>query len=102
MIRFENGNGSCMSAYAPEWQQAIIERVNEEYQDQAIAASNQFVELVNEAFAKAAEGYAGTAIAGAFNKVNRYCYIKDIDGDGAKYDAEIDLLLHTVSFQEVE
>ena len=100
-IRFTNGNRSPMSIGGdPEWQTAIIKRVKEDYSKDAIEVSDAFEKAVSEI--KCQQGYYGTAIMSLMRKTPRYAYIKNIQGDfGQKYEAEIDLLGHMVTFYEV-
>lgn len=100
MIRFENMHRSPMRECSPAWQEAIIKRVETEYQDAALKASEEFETMLKELMPRIQPGYYGCAIAGLYNRVHRYVYIKGIEGSGAVYDAQIDLLLHTVCFVE--
>lgn len=58
----------------------------------AIEASNQLKEAISKI--EAGEGYYGTAVLAEISKIPRYAYIKNA-GDG--WDAEIDVLEHTIS-----
>ncbi len=103
MIYFENLNKSPMTASSPKWQEDIIKQVNQEYQDQAIEASEQMRQAFSARESEINPGYYATAFMAIMEKVPRYAYIKHIkDGYGSEYEAVIDLILHTVSFVEVE
>lgn len=84
----------------PDWQTEIIKRVEEDYSKDALEVSDAFQKAVAEL--KCQQGYFGTAIIGLMREISRFAYIKNIQGDfGLKYDAEIDLLAHTVTFWEI-
>lgn len=98
-ITFKNLSVSICAANAPQWQNDIISRINWEYQEKAVEASEQFRASALEALQKAGNGYAGTAIDNALRNLPRYEFIKAITApNGGVYDVTIDLLLHTVSF----
>lgn len=102
MITFTNLNKSPMTAYSPKWQEDIIKRVNEEYQEQAVATSEAIRQKFIALESRIQPGYYATAFQGILHTVPRFAYIKNIkDNSGTEYDAQIDLALHTVSFIEV-
>lgn len=102
MIRFTNLNKSPMTAFSPEWQEVILKRVNEEYQEQVIEVSNEIRDRFKEIEHRIQPGFYGTAFDGILKKVHRYAYIKNVkDQYDAEYDVEIDLALHTIRFIEI-
>lgn len=102
MITFTNRNKSPMTAYSPKWQEDIIKRVNEEYQEQAIATSEAIRQQFIALEPRIQTGYFATAFEKILRKVPRFAYIKNIKADdGKEYDAQIDLALHEVLFVEI-
>lgn len=98
---FKNLNTSPCEAFPDRWQQKIVDRIETEYENQAIKVSNEFLEKLKD-IANAPAGYAGTFTKNALETVGRYCYIKNLEApDGKTFDVEIDLLFHTVSFLEI-
>ncbi len=101
-ITFKNLSVSICTANAPKWQSDIIARINSEYQEKAIEASEQFRASALEALQRAGNGYAGTAINSVMRNLPRYEFIKAVtDPNGEVYDVMIDLLFHTVSFERI-
>lgn len=98
-IIFRNLNESPMTAFVPKWQEDIMERVNREYQEKALEAEKDFLKIYNEQLSSVKEGYAASYMVACMRETPRFEYIKNItDKWGDKYEAEIDLLLHTVEF----
>lgn len=100
-MTFVNLCNSPMST--PEyWQQEIVKQVEKDFSAQAMTISESFKADALNALQNAMEGYAGTAIHKLLRETPRYAYIKAISApDGKTYDAEIDLLFHTVDFIEI-
>lgn len=98
---FINLNKSPMTLAVPKWQDDVIARINsdEDVISEAIKISEEFKNRVLSI--NAAEGYFGTAVHNIELTTPRYMYIKNIDaGSDRKYVAQIDLLHHTVQFDE--
>ena len=96
---FKNMNASIWGEES--WQREIIKRVEAEYSEKAVAVAAEFAAAVAAALEKALPGYAGVAIDAAMRKIPRYEFIKAIEAEGSRWDAQIDLLLHEVSFIEI-
>lgn len=82
------------------WQREIVKRVAVEYREKAVAVSAEFAAAAAAALAQAQPGFAGTAIDAVMRKLPRYEFIKAIEAEGSRWDVQIDLLLHEVSFIE--
>ncbi len=101
MIMFTNLNQSPMTAKSPTWQEDVVQRVNDEYQELAIQTSDAIREEFTAIQSKIKPGYYATAFEKILRSVPRYTYINGVDdGFGTTYDVQIDLALHTVSFIE--
>lgn len=98
-MTFINMNASLWGE--ANWQREIIKRVETEYREKAVAVSAEFAAEAASALEQAHPGYAGTAINAAMRKVQRYAFIKEIEAEGSRWDVQIDLLLHEVSFIEI-
>ena len=102
-IRFSNISRSPMAAYSPAWQEKIMERVSNEFSSTAVETSEKIREEFEKISAKLKPGYFATAMNSIMERTPRYTYIKHIETPfGEKYDAEIDLILHTVNFVQIE
>jgi hypothetical protein len=102
-IRFSNISRSPMAAYSPAWQEKIMERVSVEYSSAAVETSEKIREEFEKISADIKPGYFPAAFNGILMKTPRYVYIKHIETPfGKKYDAEIDLIFHTVNFIQIE
>lgn len=102
MIRFENLNRSPMTAHSPKWQEDVIAKVNEEYQEKALEAEREFLEIYNKDLTKVQPGYLAVYLASCMEKVHCFYCEKGIDAAGNKYEAKINVLMHTVAFYPVE
>ena len=101
MIIFTNLDKSTMTAKSPTWQEDVMQRVNDEYQELAIQTSDAIRDEFTAIQSKIQPGYYATAFEKILRTVPRYAYIKGVDdGFGTNYDVQIDLALHTVSFNE--
>lgn len=100
-MKFKNLNSSPIAFSDPKWQIEIIKEIenNPEILAAAIEADKQFTAAMAAISETAAAGYHATALFDAIRDIPRYTYIKNING--GTYDVEIDLLLHTVSFNEI-
>lgn len=102
-IRFSNISRSPMTAYSPAWQEKIMDRVSDEFSSAAVETSEKIREEFEKISEKIKPGYFATAINSIMKRTPRYTYIKHIETPfGEKYDAEIDLILHTVNFIRTE
>jgi hypothetical protein len=103
MIMFTNLNTSPMTASVPRWQQDVMDRVNAEFQEQAIETSEKIRQAFELLSDRIQPGYFASAFQKVLNEVPRYVYIKHItDPYGTEYTAQIDLAMHRVSFIEGE
>lgn len=102
MITFTNLNKSPNTLSSPKWQEDIIKRVNEDYQEQALEVSEKIRQCFLALTPRIQPGYYATAFEGVMRQVPRYAYIKNVkDNFGNEYDVQIDLALHTVLFVEI-
>lgn len=104
MIKFKNLSRSPIEFSSPDWQNEIVKfcEADERIQSAAVEASEAFRARAAEAIEGAAAGYAGTAIKSIVREIPRYEFVKSIEApDGKHYDAQIDLLMHTVDFVEI-
>lgn len=101
---FRNLSESPATLYSPDWQRKIVHDIsnNPEYDAAAIEADNAFKKFLDQFIGDSRLGYYAAAALKAFNNTPRYSYIKNIHVDGKIYEAEIDLLLHGVSFEVVD
>ena len=96
-MKFVNLSKSPMEASAPAWQREIMERVERDYSELAKKINADFRaaalrELADE------KKLAGVVIARLRRETPRFAWIKNIEADGKRYDAEIDLLECAVTF----
>lgn len=99
-VIFRNLSKSPMLLTTPDWQTAVMKRVAEEYTNDAIECSEAFAEKVKKMTETTLPAYYGVQIQEILFKSPRYAYISDIKGDwGDTYTAEIDLIMHTVTFK---
>ena len=102
-IRFSNISRSPMTAYSPAWQEKIMERVSDEFSSAAVETSEKIREEFEKISVKIKPGYFASTFNEILAKTPRYVYIKHIETPfGKKYDAEIDLISHTVNFIQIE
>lgn len=97
-MHFDNLEKSPMTLAVPAWQTEFIDRLGNDDTiiAQVKAVNHEFVTLMQDGLARAAEGCEGTAVRGAMRKVHRYITMRV----NANYTAEIDLLMRTVAFDE--
>lgn len=95
-IPFTNLSRSQMSAGETESQRAFRKQIEQDYAEQALECAAEFEKELKTVLAKAAPGYAGSAVVALLERTPRYVYIKNTNtsGERAECDVEIDLLAH--------
>lgn len=102
-IKFRNLSRSIMTLYEEKWQTEIMERVSKEYSEKAIECSNEIKKAFEEKQREISEGNFAVVFDYILRNTGRYCWIKNVeDYSGNKYDAMIDLALHTVFFDRID
>ena len=96
-ITFKNLDKSFMEYGETDKERALRQRIEEDYTDAAIKASNELKKAFDAKAEKIAEGYFGSAFLGLLKETPRYAYIKNMNSagehdDGA--DVEIDIIAH--------
>ena len=101
-IIFTNADMSPMHTTLA-WQDEIVRNINADSQwaEKAAAAGAELKSKIDAIAAKAVPELCGVAVIKALQSAPRYAYLKNLEHGGVIYDAEIDLLAHTVSFLEV-
>ena len=98
---FENMNRSLVSAADPKWQTDIIKRIEEDYSDAAKKINKDYREALLSVLSNE-KVLAGPAAKKIAKELPRYAFVKGIAApDGARYDAQIDLLLCRVDFIKI-
>lgn len=98
---FKNLSKSPATASVPRWQENLVEKIGVDYEAAAMQADNSFKKLFDERIAKCEPGYYAKVAFQCMEETPRYCFMKEMKEDGSIYDITIDLLLHTVSFNEI-
>lgn len=99
-LHFQNLSASAVAANTPTWQNEIMKRVEEDYSELARNVNYDFREKLLEAISPE-NALAGVIVKRMAANFPRFHFIKNIEADGKKYDAQIDLLECTVSFNEI-
>lgn len=99
-MRFVNLSKSPMESSAPAWQREIMDRVERDYSEQAKQINADFRAAVLQELSDENK-LAGRVVAGIQHKIPRFAWIKNIEADGAIYDAQIDLLECCVAFLKI-
>lgn len=97
-IRFKNLN---LTPH-PAWQKKAMAHIDEHWSGKALEASEAFRKSFEEKMPNIAPGYFATAYADLLQRSPRYAYLKNIKGDKGTYEAEIDLIMHEVSFTKID
>lgn len=98
---FKNLNKSIMSDFVPAWQQETMNIVERDFSAQAREVNRAFHAELLEKLGRSIPEAAGSIVNDLARETPRFAYIKNIDGDGKLWDAQIDLLYREVSFLEI-
>ncbi len=91
-----------MTAHVPEWMTEAKKGIEERYTEDAVNLAERFQEEFTALIAsgKVKAGYAFTAAESIASKMPRVVYERLTDPNGREVTATIDVLMHTVYFEE--
>lgn len=98
---FINLNKSILSDDVPAWQRETMKIAERDYSAQAREVNRAFHAELLEKLNSGIPEAAGNIVKDLIRETPRFVYIKNIDGDGKTWDAQIDLLYREVAFVEI-